>query len=88
MLGRMRERILNGQEWDVREAWCPEGFTRVAYDGNGKEVWEIGEANEGGVDGHALYYRTAYYNTQPSGLLYAESECKYTTRVLKINAVI
>lgn len=44
--------------------------------------------NEGGVDGYALYYRTAYYNTQPSGLLYAESECKYTTRVLKINAVI
>ncbi len=45
VLGRMRERILNGQEWNVREAWCPEGFTRVTYDENGEEVWEIGEAN-------------------------------------------
>lgn len=45
VLGRTRERILSGQEWDVREAWSPEGFTRVTYDDKGEEVWEIGEAN-------------------------------------------
>jgi hypothetical protein len=47
VLGRMRERIMNGEEWNVREAWCPEGFgfTRVTYDDNGEEVWEVFEAN-------------------------------------------
>jgi hypothetical protein len=45
VLERMRERIMSGQEWNVREAWSPEGFTRVTYDDNGDEVWEIGEAN-------------------------------------------
>lgn len=41
VLGRMRERIMNGQEWNVREAWCPESFTRVTSDENGEEVWEV-----------------------------------------------
>jgi hypothetical protein len=45
VLGRMRERIMRGEEWNVREAWCSEGFSRVTYDDNGEEVWEIFEAN-------------------------------------------
>jgi hypothetical protein len=59
VLGRMRERIMNGQEWDVREAWCPDGFTRVTYDDNGDEVWEIFEANAWYVvdDRNVLTYR-------------------------------
>jgi hypothetical protein len=45
VLGRMRERIMNGEEWNVREAWCPEGFSRVTYDDNGEEILEVFEAN-------------------------------------------
>jgi hypothetical protein len=45
VLGRMRERIMNGEEWNVREAWCPEGFSRVTYDENGEEILEVFEAN-------------------------------------------
>ncbi|MDR2522279.1 MAG: hypothetical protein LBC93_01045 [Synergistaceae bacterium] len=41
VLGRMRERILSGQEWNVREAWCSEDFTRNTYNENGDEVKEI-----------------------------------------------
>lgn len=40
-LERARDRILNGQEWDVREAWCTDGFTRMAQDENGEEVLEV-----------------------------------------------
>ena len=45
VLGRMRERVSKGQAWDVREAWCPESFTRVTHDDNGNEVLETVEAN-------------------------------------------
>ena len=41
VLERARDRILNGQEWDVREAWCTDGFTRMAQDENGEEVLEV-----------------------------------------------
>ncbi len=40
-LERARDRILNGQEWDVREAWCTDGFTRMAQDENGEEALEV-----------------------------------------------
>jgi hypothetical protein len=46
VLGRARERIIRGQKWDVREVWCPEGFTRTAYDDNGEEFVESFEAGE------------------------------------------
>lgn len=42
VLERARDRILNGQEWDVREAWCREGFVRATQDENGEEVYEVG----------------------------------------------
>jgi hypothetical protein len=59
VLGRMQERILNGEEWNVREAWCPEDFSRVTYDENGEEVWEVFEANAWYVvdDSNVLTYR-------------------------------
>lgn len=41
MLERARDRILNGQEWNVREAWCPDGFSRMTQDENGEEVLEV-----------------------------------------------
>lgn len=35
MLERMRTRIMNGEEWDVKEAWAPEGCDIVSVDENG-----------------------------------------------------
>lgn len=59
VLGRMRERVSKGQAWDVREAWCPESFTRVTHDDNGNEVLETVEANAWHVvdDRNVLTYR-------------------------------
>ena len=45
VLERARDRILNGQEWDVREAWSRGGFIRVTRDENGEEVQEVGASN-------------------------------------------
>lgn len=45
VLERARDRILNGQEWDVREAWSRGGFIRVTRDENGEEVQEVGAGN-------------------------------------------
>lgn len=45
VLERARDRILNGQEWDVREAWSRGGFIRVTRDENGEDVQEVGAGN-------------------------------------------
>lgn len=44
-LERARDRILNGQEWDVREAWCADGFDRMIQNENGEDVWEVFAGN-------------------------------------------
>ena len=44
ILERMRERINNGEKWDVREAYSPLGFIRVKQNEDGEEIYEIGEA--------------------------------------------
>jgi hypothetical protein len=35
---RMRNRIMNGEEWNIREAWSPEGFSRAIYNDDGAMV--------------------------------------------------
>lgn len=44
-LERARDRILNGQEWDVREAWCADGFDRIIQNENGEDIWEVFAGN-------------------------------------------
>ncbi len=55
MLERMRERIINGEEWNVREAYAPEGFARLLCDDNGEEFWEVGEAGWYAVDDRKVW---------------------------------
>lgn len=44
VLERARDRILKGQEWDVREAWCNYGFSRMTQDENGEDIIEVFES--------------------------------------------
>jgi hypothetical protein len=45
-LERMRNRIINGEEWNVREAWCPHGFSKEIYNDEG--LFEAVEVVAGG----------------------------------------
>ena len=42
MLGRMQERIIKGEKWDVREAWSPYDLSGVTHDDGGEPVGEFG----------------------------------------------
>ena len=54
ILERMRERISNGEEWNVREAWRPEALLRVTKDDSGADVAEVYEAGWYVVDDSSI----------------------------------
>jgi hypothetical protein len=39
----MRDRIINGEEWNVREAWSPYDFSSITYNDDGEQVGEVRE---------------------------------------------
>lgn len=41
LLQRARERALNGEKWDVREAWRSDTEIFVSHDEDGNEVWKV-----------------------------------------------